>query len=434
MASARDVTISFATTAYIQALNIATGLLAARLLLPEGRGELAALFLWPGLIAELGGISLSDALLYRLSLARSAIGRIFATIMALALLLVVALVPVGLALLPWLYAHHDAETRQAAVWYMALFLPSYFASLYITNMFQGRLDLATWNLVRALVPTGYLLGIAALGLASRPEAPEFAAANLCAQALAALIGLALLARRGWIGVRPDRDEARAMIAFGLKSHASEILHSLRQKLDQAWVAWLLSASELGLYAVALTVANAPLILVQTVANIAFPRISATAVHARRIEIFGRYLRLTLAVVLAIDVVLLALNTWLVPLLFGRPFAESVLIADVLLLGLVPYGAKILFAAALKAWDRALAIPRAEIWGLVAAAILLPLLVPRLGLVGAAIAVSLSHLVSAIVLGRILGRELDAHPLRLMRPTRADLDLLREEFARTLRRA
>ena len=50
----RDVSISFATTLYIQVVNVATGLLAARLLLAEGRGELAALMLWPGLVAELG--------------------------------------------------------------------------------------------------------------------------------------------------------------------------------------------------------------------------------------------------------------------------------------------------------------------------------------------------------------------------------------------
>ena len=49
---ARDVSISFATTLYIQVLNIATGLIAARLLLPEGRGELAAQILWTGLVAE----------------------------------------------------------------------------------------------------------------------------------------------------------------------------------------------------------------------------------------------------------------------------------------------------------------------------------------------------------------------------------------------
>ncbi len=49
----RDISVSFAATGAIQVVNIATGLLAARLLLPEGRGELAAIMLWPGILAEI---------------------------------------------------------------------------------------------------------------------------------------------------------------------------------------------------------------------------------------------------------------------------------------------------------------------------------------------------------------------------------------------
>ncbi len=330
-------------------------------------------------------------------------------------------------------AGHDDDIRAIAPWFMAAFIPTYFASLYVSSMFLGRLDMTTWNLVRAVVPTAYLAGIVVLGLAIMPAAPEFAAAAIAGQVLSAALGIAILARRGWIGLRPEREDVTAMVVYGAKSHAGEVLHSLRQKLDQAVVARLMAASDLGLYAVALTVANGPLILVQTVYNVAFPKISAQPTHDGRIAVFGRYLRLTLAVVIAIDLVLFALNSWLVPLLFGAPFAPAVLVANLLLVGLVPYAAKLMFAAALKAWNRALAIPRAEIWGLVAIAPALFLLVPRYGLLGAAAATVIAQIVSALVLGARLGRELDVHPLRLMIPTREDVALLRSYAARALGR-
>ena len=50
----KDVSGSFAATALIQALNIVSGVMLARYLLPEGRGELAAVILWPSVIAGLG--------------------------------------------------------------------------------------------------------------------------------------------------------------------------------------------------------------------------------------------------------------------------------------------------------------------------------------------------------------------------------------------
>ncbi|MBL8701541.1 MAG: oligosaccharide flippase family protein [Alphaproteobacteria bacterium] len=420
----KDVSIAFATTAYIQVINIATGLLAARLLLPEGRGELAELMLWPGLIAELGCLALSDALLYRIA-SRAGTPRILAgTITWLALGLCLVLAPLGIALIPWTMASNHGDVRQAAYWYTPIFFVVYFASLFAANMFQGALDLKTWNLVRAIVPTCYLAGILVLASAIAAEAPEFAAANLVAMGLSALVGIALLRRRGWFGLRPDRGEARAMLVYGAKSHASEILHSLRQKLDQVAVAALMTASDLGLYAVALTVANGPLILVQTVSNIAFPKISAQETHGGKVEVFGKYLRLALAMVVAINIVLWIANAWIIPLLFGRPFAAAVLVADVMLLGLVPYTAKLLFSVALKAFDRALAIPRAELWGLAFVAPALFALVPRYGLYGAAASLVMAQVVSALVLGQRLARELDVHPLQLMRPTVADLAFVR----------
>jgi hypothetical protein len=315
---------------------------------------------------------------------------------------------------------HDPEiVVEAAWWYMALYLPTYFASLFVANMFQGRLEIIAWNLVRATVPTLYLAGIVVLGFSIAAEAPEFAAANVFAMLCSAALGIALLVRRGWFGLRPDAGEAKALLVYGTKSHASEILHSLRQKLDQAVVAKLMTASDLGIYAVALTVANGPLILVQTISNIAFPKISSQATHDGKVLVFGRYLRLALAMVLAINIVLWIVNPWVIPLLFGRAFAPAVLIADVCLLGLVPYAAKLLFAAALKASDRALVIPRAEIWGLVVVAPALFLLVPQFGLIGAATSLVIAQAATALVLGQRLAEVMQVRLLSLMIPSRED---------------
>jgi O-antigen/teichoic acid export membrane protein len=409
-------------------------LLAARLLLPEGRGELAALMLWPGLVCELGGLALSDALLYRLASGAATPRRLFAAMVCLAAALTLVLVPVGVLMLPHVMATQDADIRMIAPWVMAAYIPSYFAALFLASLFQGLMEIVTWNLVRAVVPTAYLLGIAVLGVTIAPEAPEFAAAFVAAQLFSAALGLALVARRGWLAIVPARGDLRALVVYGAKAHASEVLHSLRLKLDQAVVALLLVAADLGLYAVALTVANGPLILVQTAYNVAFPKISGQATREGKVLVFGRYLRLTLATVLAIDVVLIAVNHWLIPLLFGRAFAPAVHVANLLLIGLVPYAAKLMFAAALKAADRALAIPRAEIVGLIVIGPALFVLVPGFGLLGAAAASVLAQAASAVVLGLRLGRELELRPLQLMVPTREDVALLRGYLDRALNRA
>src|SRR5207253_4285539 len=56
--------LSFAGSAGIQALNAVTGIIGARALGPHGRGELAALLIWPLAISSLGSLGLSDALAF----------------------------------------------------------------------------------------------------------------------------------------------------------------------------------------------------------------------------------------------------------------------------------------------------------------------------------------------------------------------------------
>src|SRR2546425_11888108 len=57
---------TFATEGFIVLLGILTGSLVARLLLPEGRGALAAVLFWPQLLAGIGFLSLGEAVTYRI--------------------------------------------------------------------------------------------------------------------------------------------------------------------------------------------------------------------------------------------------------------------------------------------------------------------------------------------------------------------------------
>ena len=106
---------------------------------------------------------------------------------------------------------------------------------------------------------------------------------------------------------------RAMVVYGAKVHLGEMFNTLRQRLDQALVALFLLATELGLYAVALTVANGSMILIQTAANVAFPKISQQDSEGGKIEVFGRYLRAAMLVALSTGGALMILSPWLVPL-------------------------------------------------------------------------------------------------------------------------
>jgi O-antigen/teichoic acid export membrane protein len=415
----KDISVSVATTGLIQAANIATGLIAARLLLPEGRGELAVIMLWPGLLAELGALGLYDALLYRSATAAAVPRRIFATMLWLGAALSIVLIGIGAIMLPIVMATDSQSLQNIAFAYMCAFLPAYFAALYIGAMFQGHLDMITWNIVRVMVPLGYLVAILAMWADGRAELGGFATAYVIGHVLCILIGLALLAKRGWLGIVPDLTLARGLLTYGIKVHVGDIMGALRQRLDQALVALLLPNVDLGHYVVALTVANGPLILVFTIANVAFPKISQQTTHDGKLVVFGRYLRVCLGLSIAAAISLGIVSYWLVPLLFGEPFRPSVPIAWVLMLGMVPFAAKSMLGDALKAWDRSLAISHAEIVGLVTAVVALAILLPTFGIIGAAWSLVATHVATAIAMALSLRRQLGIAVLPLLRPTPDD---------------
>jgi antigen flippase len=429
----KDVSVAFATTGVIQAVNIATGMLAAWLLLPEGRGELAAIVLWAGIIAELGNLGLHDALLFR-SATRSASPRsLFAASMALIGILSIALIAVGLVVVPMIFKNHSADVQTIAILFLCAYLPTYFTSLFTSGMFQGNLQMTTWNILRALVPTTYLVAIVIFWKIFGTGVAEFAAAYIASQAVAAGVGLCLVARRGWMGWRTDLAVMRSLVVYGVKVHVGEVFYSLRQRIDQALISLWLPAADLGIYAVALTVANGPLIMVYTLANVAFPKISQQQTVGGKLEVFGRYLRFSLAVALGLILVLWVAVPWLLPLLFGKPFAPAVPITNILLLGTLPLAAKLMFQQALKAWDRSLVVSRAELVGLCVAVIAIITLLPAFGLAGAAWSLVLSQLATALMMGFSLQRELDLPLFKLLLPTMDDWRLTRDWAAKVSRR-
>jgi O-antigen/teichoic acid export membrane protein len=421
----KDVTVSFFTTGVVQVVNIATGLLAAWWLLPEGRGELAAIILWPGLIAEMGNLGVYDALLYRAA-SRSATPReLFAASMALVGALSAVLIGVGLVIVPHVFANHSELVQTIAVYFLCAYLPTYFTSLFVSGLFQGSLQITTWNMLRSLVPITYLTGICVKGLLDVTGVTEFAIAYIAGQVVAGGAAVYMASRRGWMSWHVKPQVIRSLITYGIKVHVGEVLSSLRQRIDQAVIAYSLPPADLGLYAVALTVANAPLIIVFTLANVAFPKITQQPTTGGKVAVFGRYLRFSLAIAASTVVVLWILVPWLLPWAFHEPFAPAVPIANILLIGTLPFAAKLLFQQALKAWDRSLVVGRAEIVGLSVAVIAIVVLMPAFGLIGVAWSLVLSQFAAAAMMGYSVQRELHLPVMRLFVPTAEDWQLTRE---------
>ncbi|MBT5413721.1 MAG: oligosaccharide flippase family protein [Rhodospirillaceae bacterium] len=376
--------------------SLGSGVLAARILGPEGRGELAAVFLYPQIAAALTTVVLVDAVVYWSARKSAPPGQIFASACALILLIGIPVAAAGILLAPTLYAGHRPEVVFAASLYFGHVLLGALG-LTAAGMFQGALRMGVWNGCRIAVTVlypGFVLGFLVMG---RVTLTEFVIAQLLANA-ALLIGVgAMIRREGWTGWRPDFALMRRFAIYVLPILSGVALATLNGRLDQIFIERALTAEDLGLYVVAFGVAGLVSNFTSLLSVLTFPKVAARAEPEQKAVILGRFLRLAVAVALGGTVALYLLADWLLALLYGDAFVAATPLLHVLVLATLPLAAKAILIQGCKAYERLGPIGRTEGIALAVNATALLVLMPRLGVVGAAWAAVLSQSCAVIYL-------------------------------------
>lgn len=410
----RHVLQSFATTGAIQVLGLLNAVLLARLLGPEGRGELALVLLYPVLALGLTGLALNDAIVYRA--ARGVAPRRLApSALLLAAVAGVVVVVAGAALAPVLLAGHAAAVIRSGMLYF-LMVPAGLAALHIGAVFQGRLEYGVWNAVRGSTTLATVAGVAGLALAGLAEVETVTLAYLCGFCASAALAVAVAHRRRWLPAPVDRPELGQLLRFALPLQAGVVIQLVNERLDQILIAHLLTPTDLGLYVAAMAIAAIPSIPALTLANVAYPRIAAVADAADRGPVVERYLRLAIFLAGAVAIVLHVAALPLVTALYGPAFATAVPILEWYAVGAVALAARAVLAQAVKAAGRPMLASAAELCGLAVNVGLLLLLLPRVGVVGAAMAYAGMQATALAVLAAAAVRVAGFRPLRLLRDT------------------
>ncbi|WP_367575526.1 oligosaccharide flippase family protein [Tistlia consotensis] len=421
--SVRDIVVAFAVAGFMQLCGFATGVLAARLLLPAGRGELAAVLLWCGLIASISAISLDQALVYRMARQRGHERRL--TVLALLISQPLALLAIlaGWVLLPRLLSGVSGSTLDAA-WVVLLFTPLGHIAMILQGAQQGRLRLIEWNLIRALQPAGYLLGIGVTVLLFGANVTGFVAAFLFGQVLV-LIALLWRAPKSIGGgdAKPVASDLKPLLGYAVGVHSAGLVGTANQFLGRAVIALHLPAAELGLFAVAGAMNGAVGIIAQTLSRLAFPKIANADDDVQRSLIFARYFKLNVVISGGATALGVVLAPWFVPLVFGQAFAEAVPATQILLVAGLMAGTRQMATAGLRAHGDNVSTLGSESLNLALQVACLAVLLPLLGIVGAAVAVVAGEGAGLLYMMRTAWRRLGLSVSALSVPTADDFAVL-----------
>ncbi|MBA8989718.1 O-antigen/teichoic acid export membrane protein [Curtobacterium pusillum] len=251
-----------------------------------------------------------------------------------------------------------------------------------------------WRLVtieRAVTAGTRLVVLAALASADALDVTLAVAVLAVSPVLGAIAYLGLL--RGARAEKPVGSETprtRALVSFGARVWFGSVAGVLLTRLDQALITPLSGAAELGLYVVAVNVADIPLVISNAVRDVSFAADAAEA-DDRRMLVASR---ISSALTVVVSGALAATAWWWVPMVFGAEFIAAMPACLVLLLATAVGGQGALAGVTLSARGA----PGRRSVSLVVAAVvnttLLVLLVPTLGAVGAAIGTLVGCFVSS----------------------------------------
>ncbi len=254
---------------------------------------------------------------------------------------------------------------------------------------QGKLDLASFNLVRITGPIIYALGLAALACLRRGNLGEVLAFLLLGPVVGGGVAYALLLNKEKLRLAWNALAALSLFKYGFKTQFEAVNSYANQRMDQLLLSLFVAPRELGLYVVAVTLASAVGFFPQAMGIVTLATGSNLPPNEAR-QAISLSFRLSLAWLLVLCAGLFVVAPQLIVFFFGAKFTGSVLACRILLPGTAFLGLRQVLYEGARALGKPAIPSYAEGFGTLVTISALYLLLPRYGFVGAAIASTLAY--------------------------------------------
>jgi O-antigen/teichoic acid export membrane protein len=186
--------------------------------------------------------------------------------------------------------------------------------------------------------------------------------------------------------------ARQSFGFGIRQYSSDVTLFLAKRLDFFLVAWFLGRSALGVYSVAVALAEVVLRLPRELGVLVFPAFASESLRRGQAAAMLRKMNV---IALGFAVILGVASEPLIQFLFGPEFVESIGTFRWLLPGTLAWSTiEITYSRVAAGGRPGLGVPIFGGAALIDAG-LNALLLPRIGVVGAALAASIAYIFAAV---------------------------------------
>lgn len=384
----------FARQIYTSIVGLATAIICARVLGPEGNGLYATAMLLPTVTFALLNLGIAYSTVYMLNSGRADIAAVYKTFIHVCGWASMAILPIGLGI--WLFGRIAFNEIPEPMLYTALLVyPLLLLNSGYLALLQAREDFSGYNIIYGLIPTISLLvvfvTIVFLRIGAIGPILGVLAGNLVGIGFAHLRVRPLLHQKCPCGRR-----TREFMSYGARSGAADAMQFINYRADLYFVNLFLGVNDAGLYALAINLCERLWMVADAFTAVLFPRFTKLGHAAESIFLKSAALVAVLAMALAI-VMGVAMHILIGPI-FGKAFARATIAADWLLPGIAMIAVGKVFTSFLASKGRMLWNVAVSLTGTVVNITCNLRLTPHYGIRGAAISTSLGYIVITVGAG------------------------------------
>ncbi len=370
-------------------------IITARVLGPAGKGTLTLLVMIPVLAVALLHLGIGQATVFYG--ARASHAMLVAT--STAMISVIGLLAIFLALPVVLGLRHLVFRGIPGGWliFMCVLIPVVLLYDLFTALFQALYRINRRNIMIFAYPAFNLLFFLLLVFQWKMGVKGGMIAWALAFILTVIMGVGLLVSViAPAQLRIDPVLGRGLLGYGVRTYWGSLLNMLNTRFDFFLIGLFLSPADLGLFSVAIYVAELLWKLPESICIVLQPRVTQLS-EEEASQFTPRILRLLLPPLLLIALVIAVFSAPIVRILFGAPFSSSGPALLILLPGFLANAVCKVLSSDMLARGHPLKYSATSALAFAAMLLFDIWLIPRLGIRGAALASTIAYFLAAVAM-------------------------------------
>jgi O-antigen/teichoic acid export membrane protein len=380
----RNIKLVFSTNALMLASGVVTSLLGAWALGPSGRGDLAAILMWPGVFAMVAEIGLPTAYKFWTAKEPERVSALFSNAV-----LLTAVIGLAMLALAWLLIPSLIGDRTPTVLRLAQIYSVVVPMTLLTNLIRGLLEGARrfqWVAALRLIFFGFQSACySVLWLSGRLTLTSAMYVMIGSSLLSVLVALIAIRRELKPRWAPRFADFKQTFRFGVRDYPGILTEFINWRLDLLVLTAVSSSLAIGLYSVAVKLSDITTVLASSVGDALLPEVAATSKEEDATAIVTRSLRMTLGAHLLLLVPLWIMAPYILRFAYGSAFVPVANVLRLLMIASVIWSGGAILISGLNGLGHPGLSTTARLSAALVMIVTLIMWLPKWGIRGAALA-------------------------------------------------